>query len=73
MTRGCRHSEAGRDRNRQRKSRAGEERHPSGNYVRKVAPPTEAHDDDPTPHHAKPVSLPKLRFLERKVIAGEPI
>jgi hypothetical protein len=69
--RSCRHSDAGRDKQ-TRNSRAGQDRHPSGNYVRKVAPPTDAHEDEPAPHRAaKPVSLPRVKFLERKQIAGE--
>jgi hypothetical protein len=47
-----------------RKSRAGSDTHPSGNHVRKVAPPADRHDDEPMPHHtAKPVSLPKAEVF----------
>lgn len=57
---------------RERKSRAGRHMHPSGNHVRKIAPPTDAHEGEPTPHHtAKSVSVPRVKLLERKQIAGE--
>jgi hypothetical protein len=72
MTRECRHSDAGKDRNRQRKSRAGEDRHPSGNYVRRVRPSEEQSEIDEAPTGTpKPVTVPSLRFLGKKQIAGE--
>jgi hypothetical protein len=55
--------------NHKRKSRAGQDGHPSGNRVRHAAPPEEP---DTAPQRTpQPVSLPKLTFLERKKIAGE--
>jgi hypothetical protein len=66
-----RHSDAGRDKQ-ARNSRAGQDRHPSGNYVRKIAPPTDAHEDELAPQRtAEPVSVPRIKSLERKQIAGE--
>jgi hypothetical protein len=55
-----------------RVSDAGKERrvsNPSGLYVRNVSP-TEADEPETEPVKGKP-SLPTLRFLEKKQIAGE--
>jgi hypothetical protein len=62
----------------QRKSRAGQDSHPSGNYVRKpvreparhLAPEEGGVEDAPQQKQAT-VTLPPLRFLEKKKIAGE--
>ena len=65
--RACRLSETGRDRSR-RNGRAGAAAHRSGNYVRRMAPA----EAEPAPHQTqKPVTVPRVKFLERSQIAGE--
>jgi hypothetical protein len=75
-------SEAASDPLRNRKSRAGEHNHRSGLYVaspRKPAPEpsdeTAAETQDDGAHwrqpSRKPVTLPTLKFLEKKRIGGE--
>jgi hypothetical protein len=60
-----------------RKTRSGKDSHPSGNYVRKpaahiVRPKAEPETDEPEMSRVAPgVTLPKLRFQQRKQIAGE--
>ena len=55
----------------QRKSRAGRERHRSGLCVRNVAPPADDDIEHAPPRRAPGISLPPVRFLEKKKIAGE--
>jgi hypothetical protein len=79
MSRSCRHSDASKERS-SRQSRAGKESHRSGLYVsspRNPAPvlPDEAEDDGAywQQPSRKPVTLPTLKFLERKKIGDEVI
>jgi hypothetical protein len=78
MRREVRYSDAGKEKTGggsqvQRKSRGGQDSHPSGNYVRNparhLAPEVEV--EHASPREKPPVSVPKLKFLERKLIAGE--
>lgn len=43
------------------------------NYVLKPKTAEDAEFEHAPPHKAAPVSLPSLRFLERKMVAGEEI
>jgi hypothetical protein len=77
MSRSIRHSEAGKGRM-ARKSRAGKESHGSGLYVASPRNPAPETPDEPEDDGArgqqpdcKAVTLPRLKFLERKKIAGE--
>jgi hypothetical protein len=79
MSRSCRHSEAGKELS-SRQSRAGKESHRSGLYVSSPrnpapVPPDEAEDDGAhwQQPSRKPVTLPTLKFMERKKIGGEVI
>ena len=69
--RAVRHSNAGNEKQRTRKSRAGQDSHKSGLNVRKPKPSTEPDVEHASPHKAKPVSLPELTCLKPKLIAGE--
>ena len=54
-----------------RKSRAGRERHKSGLCVRTIAPPADDDIEHAPPRGAPGISLPPVRFLKKKKIAGE--
>ena len=43
------------------------------NYVRKPTPADDTEIEHAPPHKAAPVSLPTLRFLQTRIIDGEPI
>jgi hypothetical protein len=77
MSRSCRHSDMGKERS-SRQSRAGKESHRSGLYVSRprnaaAVPPDEAEDDGAhwQQPSRKPVTLPTLKFMERKKIGDE--
>ena len=55
-----------------RKSRAGKDTRSSGHYVRSRVPPVEDDAAQPEPLRERaPVTLPRLAFLEPKMIGGE--
>jgi hypothetical protein len=70
-----RHSDAGREASADKKgrnSRAGQDSHAVGHHVRHVARPEEHADAEDKPARTSPnITLPTLRFLQRKKVAGE--